>query len=183
MLHFVMWLSHHNSLTYKVGKSTLFNSLAQQSIARAENFPFCTVDPNVAPVAVPDSFLHPLSIVGDSLHIKPAMIEWIDVAGLAKGAHRGEGLGNRFLGTLRECNAICHVVRMFDDPNVIHVDGAVDPLVDAEVINLELLLADLAHVERRLERTTCMSRTGYIGKGGGWTEKWRTCKGSRFVGQ
>jgi GTP-binding protein YchF len=138
-----------------VGKSTLFNALAQKAAARAENFPFCTIDPNLTPVAFPDHYLEPLGELANSLKITPATMEWIDVAGLAKGAHRGEGLGNRFLGTLRECNAICHLVRAFDDENVVHVDGKVDPQTDTQVINLELMLADLAHAERRLEKTTC----------------------------
>lgn len=120
-----------------------------------ENFPFCTIDPNVAPIAVPDVYLKPLGELAHSTKTIPATMEWIDVAGLAKGAHRGEGLGNRFLGTLRECNAILHLVRDFDDENIIHVDGQVDPITDTEVINLELMLADLAHAERRLEKTTC----------------------------
>ena len=138
-----------------VGKSTLFNALAQESAARAENFPFCTIDPNVAHIAVPDCYLKPLGKLANSLKTIPATMEWMDVAGLAKGAHRGQGLGNRFLGTLRECNAICHLVRTFGDDNVVHVDGKVDPVADTEVINLELMLADLAHAERRLEKTTC----------------------------
>lgn len=138
-----------------VGKSTLFNALAQKSIAHAANFPFCTIDPNVAPIVVPDAYLEDLGKLAGSRRTVPATMDWIDVAGLAKGAHRGEGLGNRFLATLRECDAVCHVVRMFEDENVVHVDGKVDPLGDAEAINLELLFADLAHVERRLEKTTC----------------------------
>jgi len=138
-----------------IGKSSLFNALAQKSAARAENFPYCTIDPNVAPIAVPDNYLQPLGEFADSDKTIPATMEWVDVAGLAKGAHRGEGLGNRFLGTLRECNAICHLVRTFEDDNIIHVDGQVDPITDTEVINLELMLADLAHAERRLEKTTC----------------------------
>jgi GTP-binding protein YchF len=138
-----------------VGKSTLFNAIARQSIAQAANFPFCTIDPNTAPIAVPDLYLAKLGTLAGSRRSVPATMDWIDVAGLAKGASRGEGLGNRFLATLRECDAICHVVRMFEDTNVIHVDGIVDPLGDAETIQLELLLADCAHVERRLEKTTC----------------------------
>lgn len=138
-----------------VGKSTLFNALSQKSVARAENFPFCTIEPNTALLPVPDNYLKPLGKLAKSVKTVPATMEWIDVAGLAKGAHRGEGLGNRFLGTLRECNAILHLVRIFDDDNIIHVDGKVDPETDVEVINLELMLADLAHVERRLEKTTC----------------------------
>lgn len=138
-----------------VGKSTLFNALVQKSIAHAANFPFCTIDPNVAPIPVPDPYLERLGRFAQSKAVKPATMEWVDVAGLAKGAHRGEGLGNRFLASLRECDAICHIIRAFEDPNVVHVDGQVDPVSDANVIGLELILADLAHVERRLEKTTC----------------------------
>lgn len=138
-----------------VGKSTLFNALNKKSVARAENFPFCTVDPNLAPVLVSSPYLERLGTFSGSITTIPATMECVDVAGLAKGAHRGEGLGNQFLGTLRECDAICHLVRMFDDRNIIHVDGKVDPTADAEVVNLELVLADLQHVERRLEKTTC----------------------------
>lgn len=140
-----------------VGKSTLFNALSQRSLAHAANFPFCTIDPNVSPIPVPDPHLSELGHLAGSTTTKPAVIEWIDVAGLAKGAHRGEGLGNRFLATLRECDALCHLVRTFPDPNVIHVDGAVDPTADSEAINLELLYADLAHAQRRLEKTTCIN--------------------------
>ncbi|CAM9434594.1 unnamed protein product, partial [Heterosigma akashiwo] len=122
-----------------VGKSTLFNALAKKSIAEAANYPFCTIEPNIAPIPIPDPYLSKLGA-----------LLWVDVAGLARGAHRGEGLGNKFLATLRECDALCHVVRAFEDPDVAHVDGQVDPAADAEAINLELLLADLAHVERRL---------------------------------
>eukprot|EP00546_Thalassionema_frauenfeldii_P013799 CAMPEP_0178924620 /NCGR_PEP_ID=MMETSP0786-20121207/17432_1 /TAXON_ID=186022 /ORGANISM="Thalassionema frauenfeldii, Strain CCMP 1798" /LENGTH=386 /DNA_ID=CAMNT_0020599359 /DNA_START=385 /DNA_END=1542 /DNA_ORIENTATION=+ len=139
-----------------VGKSTLFNALSQRSLAHAANFPFCTIDPNVAPIPVPDPYLSCLGELSSSSVTKPAVIEWIDVAGLAKGAHRGEGLGNRFLATLRECDALCHVVRTFPDPNVVHVDGKVEPVSDAESINLELLYADLAHVQRRLKKKTCV---------------------------
>lgn len=138
-----------------VGKSTLFNALAQKSIAQAANFPFCTIEPNLAPIAVPDEYLHKLGKFANSCKTVPATMEWVDVAGLAKGAHRGEGLGNRFLASLRECNAICHLVRSFDDKDIIHVDGTVDPTADAEIVNLELLLADEAHAERRLNKTTC----------------------------
>lgn len=138
-----------------VGKSTLFNALNQKSVARAENFPFCTVDPNLAPIVVPDDYLQALGTFARSSKQIPATMEWVDVAGLAKGAHRGEGLGNLFLATLRECNAICHVVRMFDDANIIHVEGKIDAAADVKVVNLELVLADLAHVERRLEKATC----------------------------
>jgi len=137
-----------------VGKSTLFNALAGQAVAQAENFPFCTIDPNVAPVAIPDPWLRRLGKLAGSHRTVPATIDWIDVAGLARGASRGEGLGNQFLATIRECDAICHVIRAFDDDNIVHVEGRVNPHEDAEMINLELLLADLAHVERRLGRAS-----------------------------
>ena len=127
-----------------VGKSTLFNALAQKSLAQAANFPFCTIEPNVAPIAVPDDHLASLQAFAGLGRAVPATIEWVDIAGLAKGASRGEGLGNKFLGTARECDALCHVVRIFEDPDTIHVEGRVDPAADAEVVYLELLLADLA---------------------------------------
>jgi GTP-binding protein YchF len=138
-----------------IGKSTLFNAIAQQSIAQASNFPFCTIDPNVAKVPMPDLYLEKLGQFAGSTKTLPAALELIDVAGLVAGASRGEGLGNRFLATIRECNAICHLVRQFEDPNIVHVDGRVSALEDAEVVNLELVLADIAHIERRLEKTTC----------------------------
>ncbi|KAL9190104.1 hypothetical protein ACHAXT_007315 [Thalassiosira profunda] len=138
-----------------VGKSTLFNALAQKSIAEAKNFPFCTIEPNVAPIPIPDANLSKLAALAKSTKALPANIFLVDVAGLVKGASRGEGLGNRFLATVRECDVIVHVVRSYIDEDVIHVDGKVDAVADAEVVNLELLLADLAHVQRRLERNTC----------------------------
>ena len=125
-----------------VGKSTLFNSLTKAG-AEAANYPFCTIDPNVGVVAVPDKRL---KLLGDLYHtqkITPAVIEFVDIAGLVKGASKGEGLGNQFLANIRECDAIVHVVRCFEDPNVIHVDGSVDPVRDIETINLELIFADL----------------------------------------
>ncbi|KAL3777510.1 hypothetical protein ACHAWO_012786 [Cyclotella atomus] len=140
-----------------VGKSTLFNAIAQKSIADAKNFPFCTIEPNVTPIPIPDdNLLHKLALVAKSKKALPAHIFLVDVAGLVKGASRGEGLGNQFLATVRECNLIIHVVRSHDDADVIHVDGKVDPVADAEVVNLELLLADLSHVQRRLEKSTCI---------------------------
>jgi len=140
-----------------VGKSTLFNALSRKSLAHAANFPFCTIDPNVALIPVPDPYLNRLGSLADSVVTRPAVMEWIDVAGLAKGAHRGEGLGNRFLATLRECDALCHLIRTFADPDIIHVDGKIDPTADAEAISLELLYADLAHAQRRLEKKTCVN--------------------------
>eukprot|EP00548_Thalassiothrix_antarctica_P019120 CAMPEP_0194182028 /NCGR_PEP_ID=MMETSP0154-20130528/22107_1 /TAXON_ID=1049557 /ORGANISM="Thalassiothrix antarctica, Strain L6-D1" /LENGTH=389 /DNA_ID=CAMNT_0038898161 /DNA_START=159 /DNA_END=1325 /DNA_ORIENTATION=- len=140
-----------------VGKSTLFNAISQRSLAHAANFPFCTIDPNVSINPVADPYLKRLGSLADSVVTRPAIIEWVDVAGLAKGAHRGEGLGNRFLATLRECDALCHIIRTFADPDIIHVDGKIDPTADAEAINLELIYADLAHAQRRLEKKSCVN--------------------------
>lgn len=135
-----------------VGKSTLFNALTESQGALAANYPFATIEPNVGVVEVPDVRLSVLSKLSSSAKTIPASLEFVDVAGLVKGASDGEGLGNKFLANIRECDAIVHVVRCFEDENVIHVDGTVDPLRDAEVINLELILADLAQVDKRLER-------------------------------
>ncbi|KAG8460086.1 hypothetical protein KFE25_014231 [Diacronema lutheri] len=135
-----------------VGKSTLFNALTETQGAEAANYPFCTIEPNTGVVEVPDPRLKVLAEINKSVKVVPASLEFVDIAGLVKGASTGEGLGNQFLANIRECDAITHVVRCFDDPNVIHVDGSVDPVRDADVINLELVLADLAQVEKRLER-------------------------------
>lgn len=135
-----------------VGKSTLFNALTETQGAEAANYPFCTIEPNVGIVEVPDPKLEVLSKINKSVKSVPATLEFVDVAGLVKGASTGEGLGNQFLATIRQCDAIVHVVRCFEDENVIHVDGTVDPVRDAELINLELAFADLAQAEKRLER-------------------------------
>jgi len=135
-----------------VGKSTLFNALVANAKADAANFPFCTIEPNVGVVAVPDERLEILAKISQSEKIVPTRIEFVDIAGLVKGASKGEGLGNQFLANIREVDAIVHVVRCFDDDDIIHVSGSVDPVRDIEVINLELALADLAQVEKRLER-------------------------------
>lgn len=135
-----------------VGKSTLFNALTETQGAEAANYPFCTIEPNVGIVEVPDPKLGVLSDINNSAKVVPATLEFVDVAGLVKGASAGEGLGNQFLATIRQCDAIVHVVRCFEDENVIHVDGSVDPVRDAELINLELALADLAQVEKRLQK-------------------------------
>lgn len=135
-----------------VGKSTLFNSLTKAG-AESANYPFCTIDPNVGIVPVPD---HRLKLLGDLYHSKkvtPAVIEFVDIAGLVKGASKGEGLGNQFLSNIREVDAIVHVVRCFENPNVIHVDGSVDPIRDIETINLELIFSDLEIIERRIAKT------------------------------
>ena len=134
-----------------VGKSTLFNSLTKAG-AESANYPFCTIDPNVGIVAVPDERL---KLLGDMYHSKkvtPAVIEFVDIAGLVKGASKGEGLGNQFLSNIREVDAIVHVVRCFEDSNVVHVDGSVNPLRDIETINLELIFSDLEILERRMAK-------------------------------
>jgi GTP-binding protein YchF len=141
-----------------VGKSTLFNALVANAKADAANFPFCTIEPNLGVVAVPDERLEVLAKLSHSEKIVPTRIEFVDIAGLVKGASQGEGLGNQFLANIREVDAIVHVVRCFDDENIIHVSGSVDPLRDIEVINLELALADLAQVERRVERVRKQAR-------------------------
>lgn len=135
-----------------VGKSTLFNSLVINAKADAANFPFCTIEPNVGVVAVPDERLEVLGKLSKSEKIVPTQIEFVDIAGLVKGASQGEGLGNQFLANIREVDAIVHVVRCFDDNDIIHISGSVDPTRDIEVINLELALADLYQTEKRLER-------------------------------
>lgn len=131
-----------------VGKSTLFNSLTKAG-AESANYPFCTIDPNVGVVSVPDHRLDVLAKMYDSGRIVPAAIEFVDIAGLVKGASKGEGLGNQFLANIRECDAIVHVVRCFEDSNIIHVDGSINPIRDIETINLELIFADLEVLERR----------------------------------
>lgn len=136
-----------------VGKSTLFNSLTKAG-AESANYPFCTIDPNVGVVAVPDPRLKQLAALYDSEKITPAVIEFVDIAGLVKGASKGEGLGNQFLSNIREVDAIVHVVRCFEDGNVIHVDGSVNPLRDIETINLELIFSDIEILERRIAKTS-----------------------------
>ena len=136
-----------------VGKSTLFNSLTKAG-AESANYPFCTIDPNVGVVTVPDSRLQVLTDMYQSKRTIPAVVEFVDIAGLVKGASKGEGLGNQFLSHIRETDAIVHVVRCFEDGNIIHVDGSVDPIRDIETINLELVFADLETVERRIARVS-----------------------------
>ena len=140
-----------------VGKSTLFNSLTKAG-AESANYPFCTIDPNVGIVAVPDERLDVLTKMYDSAKTTPAVIEFVDIAGLVKGASKGEGLGNQFLANIRETDAIVHVVRCFDDDDVIHVEGTVDPIRDIETINVELIFADLEVLERRLSKQIRVAR-------------------------
>jgi GTP-binding protein YchF len=142
-----------------VGKSTLFNALTKAAIA-AENYPFCTIEPNVGIVEVPDTRLDRLSAMVRPQKTIPAIVEFVDIAGLVAGASKGEGLGNRFLASIRETDAIAHVVRCFADENVVHVSGQVDPVSDIEVINTELALADLATVEKQLARHVKQARAG-----------------------
>lgn len=140
-----------------VGKSTLFNSLTKAG-AESANYPFCTIDPNVGIVAVPDERLKLLGDLYQSRKVTPAVIEFVDIAGLVKGASKGEGLGNQFLSNIREVDAIVHVVRCFEDSNIVHVDGSIDPVRDIETINLELIFSDLEILERRIAKTTKAAR-------------------------
>lgn len=141
-----------------VGKSTLFNALTAAG-AEAANYPFCTVEPNVGMVEVPDHRLARLSAVVEPKRVVPAVVQFVDIAGLVRGAAEGEGLGNKFLANIRETDAIVHVVRCFDDPDVTHVMGAVDPVRDRDVVDMELALADLATVDKRLDRTRRAAKT------------------------
>ena len=142
-----------------VGKSTLFNALTNAEIS-AENYPFCTIDPNVGVVPVPDARMDALAEIVKPDRVLPTTIEFVDIAGLVAGASQGEGLGNKFLGNIRETDAIVHVVRCFEDENVVHVAGKVDPIGDIEVINTELALADMAGIEKALVKTSKAARTG-----------------------
>ena len=142
-----------------VGKSTLFNAITNAG-AESANYPFCTIDPNVGVVAVPDSRLDWLSDFHKPKKTTPAVVEFVDIAGLVKGASKGEGLGNKFLSNIRATDAIVHVVRCFDDPNVIHVEGSTDPLRDIQIIDIELIMADMEMVQRRIDKCSKAGRTG-----------------------
>ena len=142
-----------------VGKSTLFNAITRAG-AEAANYPFCTIEPNVGVVTVPDVRLDKLAEIYNPEKYTPAVVEFVDIAGLVAGASKGEGLGNKFLSNIRECDAIVHVVRCFDDPNVVHVNGNADPARDIETIDIELILSDLEIMEKRVERTKKMLRGG-----------------------
>src|SRR2546428_4531306 len=143
-----------------VGKSTLFNALTRTRKAAAENYPFCTIDPNLGVVAVPDARLEVLAKLSQSQKVVPAAIEFVDIAGLVKGASAGEGLGNQFLSHIREVDAIVQVVRCFENADVHHVSGTIDPIRDIEVINTELVLADLASLQKRHDRLQKEVRAG-----------------------
>ncbi|MGC6472571.1 MAG: redox-regulated ATPase YchF [Parvibaculales bacterium] len=134
-----------------VGKSTLFNALTQTAAAQAANFPFCTIEPNVGEVSVPDARIHQLSDISQSKETIPARLSFVDIAGLVRGASKGEGLGNQFLGNIREVDAIAHVLRCFEDSDITHVEGAIDPLADADTVETELMLADLESLEKRAD--------------------------------
>lgn len=142
-----------------VGKSTLFNALTKAG-AQVENYPFCTIDPNIGVVAVPDERLEKLVKIYNSQKVTPTFIEFVDIAGLVKGASKGEGLGNRFLSHIREVDAIVHVVRCFQDENISHVDGTVDPIRDIETINLELIFADMESLDRQIARNQKLAKSG-----------------------
>src|SRR3989454_1979382 len=143
-----------------VGKSTLFNALTAQQSALAANYPFATIEPNVGVVAVPDDRLEPLAKIVKTEKIVPATFEFVDVAGLVRGASRGEGLGNKFLAHIRETDMVIQVVRCFEDESVIHVEGSIDPRRDVETVQIELALSDLATVERRRERSQKAAKAG-----------------------
>ena len=143
-----------------VGKSTLFNALTQTIAAQAANFPFCTIEPNTGRVAVPDNRLQELAKIVNPKNIVPTQLEFVDIAGLVKGASKGEGLGNQFLANIRETDAIIHVLRCFEDGNITHVEGSVDPIRDAEIVETELMIADLESLEKRFEQTKKKAQTG-----------------------
>ncbi|MGV8953168.1 MAG: redox-regulated ATPase YchF [Cypionkella sp.] len=143
-----------------VGKSTLFNALTRTAAAQAANFPFCTIEPNVGEVAVPDDRLDKLAAIAGSKQIIPTRMTFVDIAGLVRGASKGEGLGNQFLANIRECDAVAHVLRCFEDGDITHVEGRIDPIADAETIETELMLADMESIERRLTNLAKKLRGG-----------------------
>ena len=156
-----------------VGKSTLFNAITSTKNAAAANYPFCTIDPNTGIVAVPDARLDKLAEIWDTNKKTPAIVEFVDIAGLVKGASKGEGLGNKFLGNIRECDAIVHVVRCFDGTDIVHVEGAVDPIRDIETIDTELILSDLEVVSNRAAKFAKAAKTGdkKAGASAAWLEQ------------
>src|SRR4030088_130717 len=143
-----------------VGKSTLFNALTETAAAQGANYPFCPIEPNVGEVAVPDPRLDALASLAKSAQIVPTRLTFVDIAGLVRGASKGEGLGNQFLANIREVDAIIHVLRCFEDSDVTHVEGSIDPLRDIEVVETELMLADLETLTKRIERVSKTARVG-----------------------
>ena len=143
-----------------VGKSTLFNALTETAAAEAANYPFCTIEPNTGRVAVPDPRLDQLAVLASSANVIATQLEFVDIAGLVRGASKGEGLGNQFLGNIREVDAIAHVLRCFEDEDITHVDGSVDPIRDADTVETELMLADIDSLERRMTALVKKSRGG-----------------------
>ncbi len=143
-----------------VGKSTTFNALTATAAAQAANFPFCTIEPNVGRVAVPDERLQKLAAAGKSAQIIPTQLEFVDIAGLVKGASKGEGLGNKFLSNIRQVDAIIHVLRCFEDENITHVENSVDPIRDADIIETELMLADLESLEKQMDGIAKKAKSG-----------------------
>ena len=152
-----------------VGKSTLFNALTQTAAAQAANYPFCTIEPNVGDVAVPDERLVQLASIAKSAQTIPTRLTFVDIAGLVKGASKGEGLGNQFLANIREVDAIAHVVRCFEDGDVTHVEGRIDPIADIETIETELMLADMESLEKRIAGIEKKARSGEKAAKGGAT--------------
>src|ERR1700683_1233709 len=143
-----------------VGKSTLFNALTATAAAQAANYPFCTIEPNVGRVGVPDPRLNVLAEIGKSVKVVPTSLEFVDIAGLVRGASKGEGLGNQFLANIREVDAIIHILRCFEDSDITHVEGSIDPIRDAETVDTELMLSDLDSLERRLIAAQKKARGG-----------------------
>lgn len=143
-----------------VGKSTLFNALTQTSNAQAENYPFCTIDPNIGEVAIPDNRLNELAVISNSKSIIPTKMSFVDIAGLVKGASKGEGLGNKFLANIREMDAIAYVIRCFEDPDIVHVNGTINPVEDSEIVETELMLSDLASLESRIPLIEKKAKSG-----------------------
>ena len=143
-----------------VGKSTLFNALTQTAAAQAANFPFCTIEPNIGKVAVPDARIDTIAKIANSQKVIPAQLEFVDIAGLVRGASKGEGLGNQFLANIRETHAIIHVLRCFEDGDITHVDGSVDPVRDADTIETELMLADLESLTKQVDNMSRKAKSG-----------------------
>ena len=143
-----------------VGKSTIFNALIQSSKAEVANYPFCTIDPNVGIINIPDERVYKIAELEKSKKVTPATIEFVDIAGLVRGASKGEGLGNQFLSYIRGVSAIAHIIRCFDNPEIVHIEGSIDPVRDAEIVEIELIMADLQSIEKRLKKTLKIAKTG-----------------------